>query len=509
MTCPQIKICPHIKKVLMLLWFCCLTNLAAASETIRVGSKAFTESHILAELAAQLLESEGYKVERKLGLGGTLIAFEALSSDNIDFYPEYSGTLSQTILKQPGASVEQLNTALQQQGLRLVSHFGFNNSYAIAVSGDIARKYKLTKISDLEQHPDLRLGVSLEFLNRADGWPALSRHYRLPHRASGLEHALAYRAIESGQLDMTDAYTTDGDLDAFDLVVLEDDEAFFPRYMAALLARDDLPEPVIAILDRLSNSLTEEMVRLLNRKAAKGGQSPYQIAADFLSAEGFIRSAPTEYADDKNGSSSSGLWESVFHHIAVHLQLTGIALALACLFALPVAILLSRYRNAAKAVLYVAGLIQTIPSLALLALMIPLVGLGALPAIIALFLYSLLPIIRNTLTGLFSVDPLLKQVAMGMGLTPWQQLRKIEIPLALPTILAGIKTAAIISIGTATLAAFVGAGGLGEPIITGLTLNDHQLILQGAIPAALLAMLAEFLFELLERRLVLKHLISK
>jgi len=138
--------------------------------------------------------------------------------------------------------------------------------------------------------------------------------------------------------------------------------------------------------------------------------------------------------------------------------------------------------------------------------MIPLVGLGQLPAIIALFLYSLLPIVRNTLTGIFGVDPLLKQVATGMGLTRLQQLLRVEVPLAVPMILSGIKTAAIISVGTATLAIFVGAGGLGEPILTGLTLNGHNLILQGAIPAAMLAILVEFLFEYLEYRMVPRHL---
>jgi osmoprotectant transport system permease protein len=170
------------------------------------------------------------------------------------------------------------------------------------------------------------------------------------------------------------------------------------------------------------------------------------------------------------------------------------------------ALLLSRHDRLARGLLYVTGLVQTIPALALLALLIPLVGLGELPAILALFLYSLLPIVRNTLSGLFSVDPLLRQVATGMGMTDWQRIWHIELPLAMPTLLAGIKTAAIISIGTATLAAFVGAGGLGEPIITGLNLNDNSLILEGAVPAALLAIMAELIFEVIERRLVPAHL---
>ncbi|MEM6545667.1 MAG: ABC transporter permease, partial [Pseudomonadota bacterium] len=159
-----------------------------------------------------------------------------------------------------------------------------------------------------------------------------------------------------------------------------------------------------------------------------------------------------------------------------------------------------------SAIQYFAGLVQTIPALALLALMIPLFGLGERTAIAALFLYSLLPIVRNTIAGLGGVDPLLRDVAASLGMTPRQQLIKVELPLAMPTIMAGIKTAAVISIGTATLAAFVGAGGLGEPILTGISLNDNRLILQGAIPAALLALITEFAFSRLSRSMVPAHL---
>ena len=149
---------------------------------------------------------------------------------------------------------------------------------------------------------------------------------------------------------------------------------------------------------------------------------------------------------------------------------------------------------------------QTVPSIALLALMIPIFGIGEVPAIVALFLYSILPIVRNTITGLRSIDPVLKKVVVSIGLDQRQQMYRILIPLAMPAILSGIKTAAVISIGTATLAAFIGAGGLGEPIVTGLALNDVNLILQGAIPAAILAILVEFLFSLLERLILKPHM---
>jgi osmoprotectant transport system permease protein len=264
-----------------------------------------------------------------------------------------------------------------------------------------------------------------------------------------------------------------------------------------LLTRSDLPEPAAKVLQALNGRINEVTMRALNRRAANEQQAPRQIAADFLRDSGLADPAVVK---------APGTAQRILGYTAVHLKLTLSALLLACLIAIPAALSLARYSGIARSLLYVTGLIQTVPALALLALLVPLVGLGQVPAIIALFLYSLLPIVRNTLTGIFNVDPLLKEVATGMGLTPRQQLWQVELPLAAPTILAGIKTAAIISIGTATLAAFVGAGGLGEPISTGLTLNDHHLILMGAIPAALLAIIVELLFEAIERATIPAHL---
>ncbi len=475
-------------------WALSLLLLSAGlqAQTITVGSKTFTESHVLAEIAAQQLEDAGFEVERKQSLGGTMVLWEALQVGAVDIYPEYTGTLAQTILQRPDADSIALAAALAERGLEIVAELGFNNSYAIALDRKIAESRGITLISQLREHPDLALGFSLEFLNRADGWPSLKQHYDLPHEVSGLEHALAYRAIDSGQLAATDAYTTDGELDQFDLVLLEDDLQFFPRYDALLLARSDLPDKARARLATLVGSLDEEKIRTLNARAGETGVSPRAVVAEYLGRV------------DTGELSTSG---QILRNTLRHLKLTGVALLAACLLALPLALYLSQYRRAAAVAVYLAGLLQTIPSLALLAILVPLLGLGQVPAILALFLYSLLPIIRNTLAGIHSVDPLLKDVAEGMGLTSLQRLRHVEIPLALPMILAGVKTAAIISIGTATLAAFVGAGGLGEPIVTGLNLNDHQLILQGAIPAALLAIATEFLFEWLERVLLPAHLV--
>ena len=477
------------------LWLAPTPALLAAD--ISIGSKTFTESYVLGEIAAQLLESEGFSVERRLGLGGTLVAFEALKAGSIGLYPEYTGTLTQAVLGRPGLDRERLETVLLAKGLKMQVFLGFENSYAIGIGGPLAREKNLQRVSDLAKQPHLRAGFSHEFLNRDDGWPALREVYQLTQEPMGIEHALAYGAIEAGQLDFTDAYTTDGELATRDLVLLEDDRGFFPEYSTILLTREDIPAPVAAALSKLDGLIDEATMQGLNHAVASGGESPASVASSFLRERGLV--AGPVYAEESRTA-------RILDNTATHLKLTGIALLLACVIAIPLALLVSRFDRLARSLLYITGLIQTIPALALLALLIPLVGLGQTPAIIALFLYSLLPIVRNTLTGLFNVDPLVREVATGMGLTERQRLWHIELPLAMPTLLAGVKTAAIVSIGTATLAAFVGAGGLGEPIITGLNLNDHRLILEGALPAAALAIAAELIFEWVERAFIPAHL---
>lgn len=476
-----------------LLLLCTMPCASGASQVpISVGSKAFSESHVLGEIVAQWLEINGYTVQRKLGLGGTLITYEALLSGELDIYPEYSGTLLLAVLRDPDIGEAGLDAALAKRDLLLSPRLGFNNSYGVAVPERLAESLGLRAIGDLAQHPELRFAFTHEFLKREDGWPALRRVYQLPQQPSGIEHALAYSALADGGLDATDAYTTDGELEMFGLRVLEDVRGVFPRYNAGLLVRRDLPDDVAQVLRVLENRIDTDTMRRLNYAVVKGGASPAQAAAEFLEAQGLGRSA----------YEAPGALQRIMRNTLTHLRLTGIALAMACAFAVPLALVVSRFEGASAALQYFAGIIQTIPALALLALLIPFLGLGQGTAILALFLYSLLPIVRNTLAGIAGIDPLLKEVAASMGLLPRQQLLRIELPLATPMILAGIKTAAIISIGTATLAAFVGAGGLGEPIITGLSLSDHRLILEGALPAAGLAIAVEFAFEWLERRLL-------
>ncbi len=471
-----------------------------AAEPVRIASKNSNESYLLSEIAAQLLESKGVAVERRFGLGGTLIAFDALVAGEIDLYMEYTGTLSQAILKLGHeASREAMNRRLEGDGLRLLRPFGFNNTYAIAVRRGQAQALGLARIGDLAGHPALKLVFSHEFLEREDGWPGLKRAYGLPLRATGIEHALAYQAIAAGSVDVTDAYSTDGELLRHDLVLLEDDRKFFPQYLAAPLVRADVDAVVIEALETLGDSLDDGAAQALNAAVVVDGLSFAEVAAGFLAERGLAAGAVVAAGGDD-------LWRSLAANTVQHLKLTLTALGAAVAVGLLLSLLIFRRAVAARLVVYFCGLLQTVPSIALLALMIPLFGIGAAPAVVALFLYSLLPVVRNTVTALTTIDPSLLRVADAMGLSRREQIRHVYLPLSMPSVLAGIRTAAVINIGTATLAAFIGAGGLGDPIVTGLALNDVAFILQGAVPAALLAIATELAFEGVERVAVPGHL---
>lgn len=469
----------------------------ADDQAVRVASKNFNESYLLAEVIAQRLEETGYDVQRRFGLGGTLICFEALAAGEIDLYVEYTGTLSQAVLGTPEVNeLSALDDLVGERGLTLLAPFGFNNTYAIAVRRALAEREGLARIGDLAGHPELAVTVSHEFLERDDGWRGLARTYGLAAQANGIEHGLAYQAMASGAIDVTDAYSTDGELEHYDLVILEDDRAYFPEYLAVPLARRDLPQGVLDALAPLAGRIDDRLMQSMNARVVFGGQSFAEVANHFLAERGLASVRSDE------GSVLADLGRNT----AQHLKLTTVALVAAVLAGVGVSLMVFRAPMVARAVIYVCGLLQTVPSIALLALLIPLLGIGVAPAVLALFLYSLLPILRNTITALTTIDPTLTRVAVAMGLSRREQLRFVYVPLSLPSMFAGIRTAAVISIGTATLAAFIGAGGLGDPIVTGLALNDVGLILQGAVPAALLAVVTELIFEALERWLIPGHL---
>lgn len=487
----------------MAITFLLATMAFAQEEKIAVGSKMDTESYLLAEMISQLLEHNGYEVERKFGLGGTLISYEALREGEVDLYPEYTGTISAVLIdpeERPAdtTSIENYKAALEKRGLKIFSQFGFNNSYVLTMNGNASAEKNIKKMSDLQNHSDLVISLSHEFLNRDDGWPALKQAYGLEHTPTGIQHGLAYKAIDEGMIDITDAYSTDGDIERYGLVFLEDDLDFFPKYFAAIMTRADFPEAAQAILSRLENMLDDGEMRALNAKIVIEQQTFEDVAKAFLQERGFI--------DDSTEIASDSLFYLLVKNTVTHIKLTLIALSIGCVTGLSLALVIFRSRKLSRSVMYFCGLLQTIPSIALLALMIPILGIGEVPAIAALFLYSLLPILRSAITALSTIDPVLVNVSSAIGMTRIQQLRNVLIPLALPNIMAGVRTATVICIGTATLAAFIGAGGLGEPIVTGLALNDTNLILQGAIPAACLAILVELMFEILEKKIIAEHM---
>lgn len=467
---------------------------AAGEEMLRVGSKRFTESYILGEIVAQSVPG---RAEHRPGLGNTGIVYAALKAGSIDLYPEYSGTIAREILKLEGAfTLEELNRRLAADGLGVAVRLGFNNTYGLAMREAEAVRLGVRTLSELARHAGLKLGLSQEFMARADGWPALKSAYALRHTPTGLDHGLAYEAIAAGKIDVMDIYSTDAKIERYGLRLLEDDRGIFPRYDALLLYRLDLPPRLPQAwkaLQRLEGRIDERQMMRLNAAAELERKSFAEVAKSFLSGSA-VGAAPAR------GFLAVLFAEDFWQLTREHLLLVFASLAAGILVAIPLGVLAARIEAAAQPILAVVGVIQTIPSLALLAFLIPLLGsIGTAPALIALFLYALLPIVRNTHAGMAGVGRGMRQAALALGLKPMDQLLLIELPLAAPSILAGIKTSAVIGVGTATIAAFIGAGGYGQRIAQGLALNDNMTLLAGAIPAAALALMIQGLFELIER----------
>ena len=479
-----------------------LTSSASASDAkpMRVGSKRFVESYVLAEMVTQLVRQQGVAAQHDQGLGGTAVVFRALEDGSIDVYPEYTGTIAETVVKSGASDLPALRAALAPRGLALSESLGFENTYALAVSRAVATRLGLTKISDLVAHPELRVALSNEFVGRRDGWPGLVDRYGLRFATpSAIDHALAYEAISRGETDVVDVYTTDAKIARFDLVVLADDLHFFPPYEAVLVYRADLPRRVpgfARVLDRMHGAIDASAMQRMNARADLDGVPFARVAEDFLAGAG-ASTRPSARV-----GLLAGTLEVVRRHGPRHLMLVVVSLAMSILVGLPLGILAYSRRRIGVAVLGIAGVVQTIPSLALFCFFIPLLGIGPVPALAALFLYGLLPIIRNTYAGLVSIPADLREAAVAIGLSPMERLRHVELPLASRTILAGIKTSAVVAVGSATIAAFIGAGGFGEPISTGLSLNDVTTILEGAIPSAAMALLVEASFLLIERFVV-------
>ncbi len=474
---------------------------AIAAAPVQVGSKRFTESYVLGEIVRQTLEAKGIAATHRAGLGNTGILVEALAAGEIDVYPEYTGTIAREILERDGdASLAALDAALAPRGLKVAVPLGFSNGYALAMREDDARQRGIARLSDLADPArtrDLKLGLSNEFLARRDGWPALKAAYRLPqHTPAGLDHGLAYDALAQKRVDVIDIYSTDARIGRDGLRVLDDDRRSFPAYEAVLLMRRSFdPAPLAGLAGAIDN---RRMIAL--NAAAELDRRPFdEVARDFLAsrAPGGDAALVGKHAPSRTTRFLGLLFGPDFLRLlAQHVVLVAGSVAAALVAALPLGVWAARSPAAGRVVLAIVGLLQTVPSLAMLALLITATGtIGTVPALVALFLYALLPIVANTHAGLAGVPRGLALAGIALGLTPRQCLTSIVLPLAAPTIVAGIRTAAVINVGTATVAAFVGAGGFGERITAGLALNDGATMLAGALPAAALALLVQGGFD--------------
>ena len=471
-----------------------------SNKTIKIGSKKFTENVILGEIISLLLQSENKDAIHIRELGGTRILWNALRRGEIDIYPEYTGTIIEEILYGENVTSENLEEILYKQNIGITYPLGFDNTYAIGVKKELAEKLGIDNISDLKNYPDLVFGFTNEFINRKDGWPGLKRTYNLKQiNVKGLDHALAYRGLKSGSIDVIDFYSTDAEIEYYNLKVLDDDRNYFTEYNAVILYRNELNERspyVVESLRRLEGRISESLMIKMNSDVKINRDSEQQVAAEFLKNIFLIES------DYRENTFLDRLW----HNTREHLILVLISLSAAIIISIPLGIVSYKNKKIGKIILSVTGIIQTIPSLAILVFMIPLLGIGSGPAICALFLYSLLPIVRNTFTGLEDIPTNIKESAIVLGLSSFVILKKIELPLASRSILAGIKTSAVINVGTATLGALIGAGGYGQPILTGIRLDSVPLILEGAVPAALLALIVQWMFDLSEKVIVPKGL---
>ena len=469
---------------------------------VSIGAKTFPESGVLAQAAAEIgrRTDAGDDVDVR-SLNGTKLCWSALLQGDIDVYPEYTGTIRQEIFSDREVADDELPELLEEFGVRMTRPLGFNNTYALGVTRETAEALKLETISDLANHPQLKYGFSNEFVNRADGWPGLKQAYRLAGDVRGMEHALCYEGIQTGDLDVVDVYSTDANIQRLKLKLLQDDLEYFPRYDALFLYRADLesraPE-FVSGLEKLGGQIREDRMTQWNGRVVFDKRTEAEVAAELL-GDVFGWSVKTE---------RSSLAQRVTERTLEHSWLTLIALTAGILVAIPLGVIAAKKPVLGQAIVGFTEVVQTIPGLALLVFLtvpfrlLSLPVIGDWPVIAALFLYSLLPVVRNTMTGLTGLPVPLRESAEALGLSPWARLIRIELPIASPLILAGVKTTAVLIVGFAALGGLIGAGGYGQPIMSGLTLNDEAKMMEGAVPAALMALVVKWGFEFAERFVV-------
>lgn len=493
---------------------------SAFAQVVRIGSKNFTEQEILGELVAQLLErNTDLTVERRFGLGGTDICHAALLNGELDIYVEYTGTglltvLDEKVINDSDRAFRVVAREYRQRfDLNWLPPIGFNNTYALTVRGKQADTLKLQAISDLKAHAeDLAAGFTSEFMERPDGYPGLRDAYGFEFGSTvDLEPGLMYGAVAEGQVDVICAFATDGRIAEYKLKVLDDDALFFPPYDAAPVVRGELlrqhPQIRTALM-ALAGTISDDDMRQMNYAVDVLKREPAEVATQWLDARAGeappLTAVGEGNAEDNQPASVWGLAVQrrgeIFEKTLQHLILTVLGVLIAIVLGVPLGIFIHRNVAARGPVLAMTEIVQTIPSLAMLAFLFAVYGLlGAVPAVTALVLYALLPIVLNTFIGLREVPRQTIQAADGVGMSSGQRLRMVELPLAAPVMIGGIRAATVLTVGIATLCTYIGAGGLGDFIARGLARNDPRLTLLGAVPAAIMAVLLSLLIRLMEK----------
>jgi len=487
--------------IALFLWCGCTKNLeqnTQQKDPIKVGSQVFTESVVLGEILRSTLQAHGIETEHMPSLGGPQIVWNALKNGEIDVYVEYYGTITHELFENEeefkvGKPVDEI---LAKYDLMRLENLGFNNTYAMGMRESHAEKLNITKLSDLRSYPKLRFAFSNGFMDRKDGFLGMMQSYALPQKGvRGIQHALSYKALAEEKIDVTDLYSTDAEIEHYKLRTLKDDLGYFPRYDALILMRKDVAH-IAPVLRKLTGRIDEKKMIAMNVQAMIDKEPAAQIAAAFVKSE-FGKKIKVEQV---------GKYDQFFQQTYEHIWLVLVSMFFALLTSIPLGVWAAKKKRVGQLILGGVGVLQTIPALALLVFMIPLLGIGTVPAIFALYLYSLLPIVRSTCTGLQSIPSALRESADVIGLSSQARLFRIELPLASRSILAGIKTATVINIGTATLGALIGSGGYGQAILSGIRLNDIPLTLQGAIPAAVMAIVVQLMFEVVDAVLIPKGL---
>lgn len=477
------------------------------AESLTIAGKTFTEQEVLVDLLTWVLKEErpGLTVHKRKNLGGTSVTFEAVRSGDIDMYVEYSGTAYYSIFKQTEKLSkkqihEYLIERLDKENLHWSTPLGFNNTYAILVKDNDKNK-DIHKVSDLKElAPDLIIGTDPEATSRPDGYEAFTQTYQLDFKSQKMMNSgLLYKSTDNDKVDVIIGYSTDGRILVTGLKVLEDDLGFFADYSASVLINKDTLKKhpwIKRALAKLHHQIDDQTMQALNARVDFEKMDSVTVTKKFAADKGWItpkgpvivkRQSFLDFIVSKKDFLLVKLYE--------HLLLTFWAFLLVTVIGVSLGVL-SYYKTRVQKVVFLAvNLCQTVPSLALFGMLIPLLGIGIKPSLVALVLYALLPIVRNTYTGLCEVEPSILETCEILGMNKRQILFKVLLPMSLVTISAGLRTSLVIIVGTATIASFIGAGGLGDPIFQGITSLNNRLILLGAIPAALLAILLDFLLH--------------